>query len=143
MKKQFGKTDYAVGIAAIAALVGMVIYLITSMTGYLASAPMNFLPVISTAAALVMMAAILFAGTKMSGIAVDGLMLVSVALLLYSIYGFVLGRVALAADVYFIPVNYPASEATALHISIAGLVFYLVADIAMILAAFIKRPQEG
>ena len=49
---------------------------------------------------------------------------------------FVLARVSLAADVYFIPVNYPASEATALHISIVGAVCYLVGIVALIVEGF-------
>ena len=69
-------------------------------------------------------------------------MFAAVALLLYSFYEFVLGRVSLAADVYFIPVNYPASEATALHISIVGIALYVVADVAMIAAAFVRRLAE-
>lgn len=46
------------------------------------------------------------------------------------------GRVSLAADVYFIPVNYPASEATALHISIVGAVCYLVGIVTLIVEGF-------
>lgn len=57
---------------------------------------------------------------------------------------FVMTRVTLAADVYFIPVNYPAAEADALHISIAGVACYLLADIVLIVEAFaakrIARP---
>ena len=70
------------------------------------------------------------------------MMLFSIVLLLYSFYEFVIGRVSLAADVYFIPVNYPASEATALHISLAGIALYVIADIAVIVAAFMKRADE-
>lgn len=93
-------------------------------------------------AAIIIMLAICFAGQKISGSVVDLMMLFSVALLLYSFYEFVIGRVSLAADVYFIPVNYPASEATALHISLVGIVLYIIADIAVIAAAFMRRADE-
>ena len=88
------------------------------------------------------MAVIVLMGAKLSGTAVDVMMLFSIVLLLYSFYEFVIGRVSLAADVYFIPVNYPASEATALHISLAGIALYVIADIAVIVAAFMKRADE-
>lgn len=53
-----------------------------------------------------------------------------------------ISRVSLAADVYFIPVNYPASEASALHISIVGAALYIVADIVMIVTAFVKKKNR-
>ena len=97
---------------------------------------------VAGAAAVVFMAVIVLMGAKLSGTAVDVMMLFSIVLLLYSFYEFVIGRVSLAADVYFIPVNYPASEATALHISLAGIALYVIADIAVIVAAFMKRADE-
>ena len=42
---------------------------------------------------------------------------------------------SLAADVYFIPVNYPQAEETALHLSIVGIVLYLASIIIMIVEA--------
>lgn len=142
MKKQLEKQFGMVGIAAVLSLAGLIIYLVTSMTGYLAASAVNFLPVASTAAAIVLMILVVALRQKLSGFVVDIVMLVSAALVLYSFYEFVLGRVSLAADVYFIPVNYPASEATTLHISIVGIVLYVLADIAMIIAAFMKRSEE-
>lgn len=73
----------------------------------------------------------------------DLLLIAASVLLLVSFYFFVLSRVQLAADVYFIPVNYPASEATALHVSLAGVALYLIADIAMIAAAFVKDTEKA
>lgn len=142
MSKQSEKSFKAVGLSALCALAGLIIYIVTSVTGYLSASPVNMIPVITTAAAVILMLAIVFAGKRLPGIAIDATMLFSVVLLLYSFYEFVVGRVSLAADVYFIPVNYPASEATALHISIAGIVLYVIADIAMIAAAFMKRADE-
>lgn len=142
MKMQLDKTDYAVGLAAAASLIGLAIYIFTSVSGYLASSPVNWLPVAGTGIAVILMAVLIFMKEKFSLLAADSMMIGSAALLLYSIYEFVLGRVSLAADVYFIPVNYPPSEAAALHISIAGLVLYFAADLAMITAAFMKRSEE-
>lgn len=142
MKKSVEKTTYIVGLAAVAAIVGVIIYIFTSVTGYLASSALNILPIVSTVIAIVLMIAVMFANQKLPQAVTDIAMFVAVALLLYSFYEFVLGRVSLAADVYFIPVNYPASEATALHISIVGIALYVVADIAMIAAAFVRRSAE-
>lgn len=142
MKKQFEKSFGLVAAAAILALVGMVIYIVTSVTGYLAASSLNMIPIITTVIALVIMLATIAVNKKLSGIVIDITMFVSVGLLLYSFYEFVLGRVSLAADVYFIPVNYPASEASALHISIVGIVLYVIAVIGMIAAAFMRRSDE-
>lgn len=124
-------------VAAVATLIGLVIYLITSMTGYLAAAPLDLRPAVAAAAALVLMAALL--EVKMPPVARDLLTIVAGVLVIVSFSLFALGRVTLAADVYFIPVNYPPAEATALHLSIAGLVFDLIAILAMIVEAFTAR----
>lgn len=123
-------------VTAVVAAAGLAVYLYTSLTGYLASASVNTTPVLCTIAAIVLLAALAVASDRFPGLAKGVAMGVSAALLLVSIYQFVLARVSLAADVYFIPVNYPAAEETALHISIVGIVLYLVAYIALIAAAF-------
>ena len=66
----------------------------------------------------------------------DVLLVAADVCLIGSFAVFVLARVSLAADVYFIPVNYPASEATALHISVVGAVCYLVGIVALIVEGF-------
>lgn len=142
MNKQCEKSFKVLGFAAICALAGLIVYIVTSVTGYLAASPVNIFPMVAGAAAVVFMAVIVLMGAKLSGTAVDVMMLFSIVLLLYSFYEFVIGRVSLAADVYFIPVNYPASEATALHISLTGIALYVIADIAVIVAAFMKRADE-
>lgn len=135
--KNLNKT---LGFAAVAALGGLIVYLVTSLTGYLASASLNTAPIVCTAAAVVLLA--VAASGKVSGIVNDLLAAVSGVLLLVSIYRFVLARVSLAADVYFIPVNYPAAEANALHISIVGVALYLIAYIALIIAAFKNNSKQ-
>lgn len=142
MSKQNEKSFKIVGLAAILTLAGLIVYIVTSVTGYLAASSVNVVPIVTSAAAIIIMLAICFANQKISGSIVDLMMLFSVALLLYSFYEFVIGRVSLAADVYFIPVNYPASEATALHISLVGILLYVIADIALIAAAFMRRADE-
>ena len=104
---------------------------------------MNPMPVICTIAAIVVTGVVAEGEEKLNVVVYDVLIVLINILLLVSFYWFILGRVSLAADVYFIPVNYPASEADALHISIVGAAFYLVADIVMIVTAFTKKKKEA
>lgn len=143
MKKAISKSNLILWGAAAAALVGMIIYIVTSVTGYLATSAMNPLPVICTVAAIIIAAVAAVQEEKIPSVPYDILLVGISVLLLISFYCFMLGRVSLAADVYFIPVNYPASEATALHISIVGAVFYLIADIIMIVTTFTKKKANA
>ncbi len=143
MKKAISKFNLILWGAAAAALVGMIIYIVTSVTGYLATSAMNPLPVICTVAAIIIAAVAAVQEEKIPSVPYDILLVGISVLLLISFYCFILGRVSLAADVYFIPVNYPASEATALHISIVGAVFYLIADIIMIVTTFTKKKANA
>ncbi len=141
MKKIINKSNLVFWIAAIAALIGMIIYIVTSVTGYLADAVMNPMPVICTVIAIIAAAFTAIGEEKVNAVVYDILIVLINVLLLVSFYWFISGRVSLAADVYFIPVNYPASEANALHISIVGAALYLVADIVMIVTAFVKKKK--
>lgn len=123
-------------VAAAAGVIGLAVYGYTSLTGYLAASATSTLPVALTLAALVCLALRQFAGDKMPAILSDVLLVAADVCLIGSFAVFVLARVSLAADVYFIPVNYPASEATALHISVVGAVCYLVGIVALIVEGF-------
>lgn len=141
MNIKLSKNTGTIFIAALAALVGMIIYMITSVTGYLAASVMNPIPILCTALSLVMMIAVVSMENRLTPVIRDILLIAASVMLLISFAFFVLSRVQLAADVYFIPVNYPASEATALHTSIAGVIFYLIADIAVIVKGFSKEDE--
>lgn len=143
MKSKLTKNTYITLAAVLSALIGMVIYIITSTTGYLAASVMNPWPVICTVVTIALLAAKVFMDQKWAKGILDLLLIAASVLLLVSFYFFVLSRVQLAADVYFIPVNYPASEATTLHVSLAGVALYLIADIAMIAAAFVKDTEKA
>ena len=143
MKKVINKSNLLLWIAAIAALIGMIIYIVTSVTGYLADAAMNPMPVICTVIAIIIAIFAAVGEEKVNAVVYDILIVLINVMLLVSFYWFILGRVSLAADVYFIPVNYPASEASALHISIVGAALYLVADIVMIVTAFAKKKKKA
>ena len=142
MKNMLNKKTGSLLIATIAALAGMIVYIITSVTGYLAASAVNPWPIVCTAASIILLAVIIFLNRRLQAGITDVLVILASILLLVSFYFFVLSRVQLAADVYFIPVNYPASEASALHISIVGVALYLIADIAVITAAFAGKPVQ-
>ena len=118
-------------VAAVASVIGLAVYGYTSMVGYLAASATSTLPVVLTVAALVCLALRQFAGSKLPAVVNDVLLVAANVCLIGSFAVFVL-----AADVYFIPVNYPASEATALHISIVGAVCYLVGIVTLIVEGF-------
>ena len=109
-------------VAAVASVIGLAVYGYTSM--------------VLTVVALVCLALRQFAGSKLPAVVNDVLLVAANICLIGSFAVFVLARVSLAADVYFIPVNYPASEATALHISIVGAVCYLVGIVTLIVEGF-------
>lgn len=121
--------------AAAAALAGFVFYLVTSFTGYLAQSTVNPIPVICSVAALVLLCACWFAGKSLSPLLRDLLTVAAGVLLIVNFVFFALSRVSLAADVYFIPVNYPKAEETALYLSLVGIALYLVSIITMIVEA--------
>ena len=96
--------------ATVTALAALVIYLLTSLTGFMAGKAMNIWPVVLTVAAIV--------------------------LLFGCISFFAMDRVKLAADVWFIPVNRPATEDVALYCSLAGVALYLISFVTVTVKAF-------
>ena len=102
--------------ATVTALVALVIYLVTSLTGFMAGKAMNIWPVVLTVVAIVL----LFAADKMKKPSAlkDIVIVLTGFALIGCISFFVMDRVKLAADVWFIPVNRPATEDVALYLSL-------------------------
>lgn len=112
------------------ALIGFIIFIINSTTGYLAGSQIQFGTLILSIIALVFGVLLFLFRNSMEKYEtlisiVIGLFL-SIATVL-----FVESRVYLAADVWFIPVNYPESEEVALWISIAGVASYVLSIITL------------
>ena len=128
-------------IAALAALVGLVVYLVSSYTGYLATSAVDMKPIIFSVIALVLLAAIYMMGGKLSGLYADVMLWAAAVLVIASFAYFALARVSLAADIYFIPVNYPAAEETAFNISLAGIIGYAVSILFLILEGFFGKEH--
>lgn len=139
MAVKLTKSGWAVCVAALAALAGLVFYLITSMTGFLAGTAMSPLPVVCTVAAILLALLLVGASNKLSPLVTDLFVMAATLLLIAGFALFAMSRVSLVADVYFIPVNYPQSEASALNLSIVGMVLYMVSIVAMIITAFSEK----
>lgn len=120
----------------ILALIGFIIFVINSTTGYLAGSQINLGTLILSIVALVF-GTLLFL-FKDSTEKYDTLISIVIGLLLsISVCLFIYSRINLAADVWFIPVNYPAAEETALRISIVGVVFYILSIISLSLSVIL------
>lgn len=141
MKVKITKANSVMLVSTVAALVGMILYIITSVTGYLAGSAVNPWPVICTVVCMALLLFAAFSGERFTPVLYDFMMAAGFVMLLVSFYFFVMGRVKLAADVYFIPVNYPVAEAQALYISLVGVVFYLISLVMLITAGFRERKK--
>lgn len=122
------------------ALIGFIIYLATSNAGFLAGRviPSATLTIATTCVALVVGIAywVVKNFIKLPSLVEDIVLIVVGVLLSISIMGFILGRVDVAADVWFIPVNYPQSEADTLNNAIIGIAFYFVSLVGVIVSCF-------
>lgn len=136
------KTHVAEIVAMAATLIGLVIYIVNSTTGYMAgqgmSVPLIVLSVVAVIA-LVLRSAV---RDRLSAVLTDALLIAPEVMLLVSFAQFVLARVRLAADIYFIPVNYPASEQTSLNVALIGVGCYLVAIIALVIESFTAKDRR-
>lgn len=134
MLKNRYSADKGILLAALTAIVGVIFYNITAYTGFLAGSATNMMPTLLTVVVLCIVG-IYFKSNKAS--TVSDIMVVAMVVLYAVILAvFVLERVSLMADVYFIPVNYPPAEKVALNLSFVGLIFYMISTISSIVVAF-------
>ena len=115
------------------ALVGLVLYLITSLTGYLVDTPFNAIPLLCTLAGM----ALVWFSDKKEGTLKDLLLVAGALALIGAMSLFAMDRVRVAADVWFIPVNRPQSEDVCLYLSLVGVAMYVI----YILACAAKDPS--
>lgn len=140
MKNLFNKTigGYALISTFVLSLIGMIIYLISGTTGYLAGLAFNVLPIILTIFSLIICLLLFLFSDKLNKIIEEILLFSLVSLLALSCVLFLYSRIDIAADVWFIPVNYPQAEKHTLVVSIVGVVFYMLSTISTIVAGFSK-----
>lgn len=140
--KQQGKISSLLLASSVVSAVGLIVYLVNTLTGYMAGRGLNAVVVAATAVAIIALAADAVSMNKLNDVAIDGIMVGAAVLQIVGFLLFVLDRVSIVADVYFLPVNYPAAEETALNMSIVGFVLYILAIILVAIAAFSTRPSE-
>lgn len=132
-------TRLRASIAVVTALGGLSVYVLSSTTGYLAGRPLNPLVIVLTVVAVVALVLDMAVRDRLSAVVRDVLVIGSVTALCTSFALFLLARVSLAADVYFIPVNYPAAEEATLNLSFVGLALYFAAVLALVVESFAAR----
>lgn len=140
--KQQGKSPALLLASAVVSAAGLMVYLVNTLTGYMAGRGLNVTVVAATTVAIIALVADAVSMDKLNDITIDGIMVGAAVLQIIGFLFFVLDRVSIVADVYFLPVNYPAAEETALNISIVGFVLYILAIILAAVAAFSTRPSE-
>lgn len=140
--KQQGRAPVLMLTSAALSAVGLIVYLVNTTTGYMAGRGLNVTVVVATAIAVIALAADAFSMDKFSNMAIDGIMVIASVLQIVGFLLFVLDRVSIIADVYFLPVNYPASEGAALNMAMVGFVLYIIAIVLTVAAAFTTRPNE-
>lgn len=140
--KQQGKSPALLLASAVVSAAGLIVYLVNTLTGYMAGRGLNAIVVAATAVAIIALVADAVSMDKLNDMAIDGIMVGAAVLQIVGFLFFVLDRVSIVADVYFLPVNYPAAEETALNMSIVGFVLYILAIILTAVAAFSTRPGE-
>lgn len=125
--------------SAVLSLVAMIFYIVTGATGFLAGNVINPAPIILTILGIAALVAAALLSEKLDKRIIGGILFAAVILLAISLCVFVTERVQLFADVYFIPVNYPAAEGSALTVSIVGMVFYIVSLAGTVVAGFAEQ----
>ena len=142
IKKQtvFGWVTLA---ATVLGLIAMIIYIVSGTTGSMAGQPVSALPIGFTIISVLGLGALFAVADKLDKRIVGALLFVIDVLLAVALCLFIVDRVQLFADVYFIPVNYPPSEVAALNTSIVGMVFYIIAIVAVVVTGFAKQLHKS
>lgn len=138
MKKQT-VASYAFCASLVLGLIAFIIYLVNATTGYLAGTDVDGGLIAVTLIALILIVLEFVFHDKIdlfNGIFNDLIVVVVGVLFGVGACMYIMDVLALAADVYFIPVNFPKAEGAAVSLAIAGVSFYAFAMIAAAVAAF-------
>lgn len=136
------KTHAAEIVAMAATFIGLVVYIVNSTTGYMAGQGMSVPLIALSVVAVIALVFRTVARNRLPAVLADVLLIISEVMLLASFAQFILARVRLAADIYFIPVNYPASEQASLNVALIGVGCYFVAVIALVVESFTAKDRR-
>ncbi len=129
------KSTWLILASVVLALIGFIIYLVTSTTGFLAGRGLDVSLVLLSIISMVVLL-VLFVFRSKIKVFENALTIVGGILVAVSTCLFVYARISVAADVWFIPVNYPPEEATTLYTSIVGVVFYFLSFVCVFISSF-------
>ena len=124
--------------AVCAAAVGLILYLISGLI-FPSKSILGWQVFAAGCCALLLLAVVAYAGDTLPKLLRDVCIVGGGLALIVTISFFVLHRVDPAADIWFIPVNYPAAEATSLYISCAGICALFLAFVAVVVKAFTAK----
>lgn len=122
--------------AAVMALVGLIIYIVNSTTGYLGSTQMDVLPVVLTILAILLLAALIAVAGKTNHWVSYIILLAAIVLLAVSVSVFISTRTDVAGDQWYIPGMDTPEKGACLNGSIVGVVFYGLSMLSVVAAAF-------
>lgn len=139
--KKISVSGWCVLASALLAFIGMIVFAASATTGFLGGQKWSAAPVVCTVIMVLVAAALVFFGDKLGKFA-PACLFVVLALLLTSLMIVFTDRMEIISDVYFIPVNHPASEDVAMTNTIVSLVFYILSTVALIVAGFGKGLKK-
>lgn len=123
-------------LSVIFAVIGFIIFIINSTTGYLAGSQIDIGTLILSIFAIVFGTLLFLFKDSMKRY--ESLIAITIGILLSTaVCLFIYSRISLAADVWFIPVNYPEAEETALMVSIVGVAFYVLSIVALAISTIV------
>lgn len=138
MKKILAKQtiwSYLLLAASILLIPGFIIFMINSTTGYLYGSKLSVLVVCLSLLGIIGGILLVLFGEKLGKFAGIGYVVIA-ACAAISIAGIAWTVEGVAGDIFFIPVNYPASEDTTWALAITSLVFYGLSFVAATAACF-------
>lgn len=138
MKKLLAKQtiwSYLLLASTILLIPGFIIFLVNSTTGYLAGSKLSALVVTLTILAFLVGILMPVFGEKLRKFAGIGALLIAVMVGI-SIAGIAWTIEGVAADIFFIPVNYPESENATWALGLTSVIFYLLSFLSATVACF-------
>ena len=134
--KKYSISGYIFFSSLVVLLISFIIFIVNSTSGYLAGKTVDPLTLSLLIISLCLGFALFFLEDKARKI--SPIVIAIIALLIgVSFCSFVYARLSLFADVYFIPVNYPAAEEASLNVALVGIIFILISFIGCVSSLFI------
>ena len=135
--KNPGVAGWIAILSAVLAVVGLIVYFYNMSTGYLAGSSMDVALIVFTILAVLLICGLVVMKGKLSDWGVSIIMLIAAVLLSVSIALFIDGRVAVAADQWFLPGMSTDAKGACLNVAIVGVAFYVASVVALIVSAFL------